>query len=84
MRLIRQQDRILTVLPRSSLSEDKRLYSASGVAWLLPVTLVRSGDENLQKPAIGVYENVAFAAFDLFVAVITDVILSGAPLFPSS
>src|SRR5690242_18400199 len=45
------------------------------------VIRVGSQDKHLHYPPVRIYEEVAFAAFDLFMGVITDVLLDRAPPF---
>jgi hypothetical protein len=45
------------------------------------IILVGRGDKDLQYPSVCIYEEVTLAAFDLFMPVITDVLLATAPPF---
>jgi hypothetical protein len=47
----------------------------------LPFPQVRCRDKHSQNQALGVYHEVALTAFDLYVAVVTEGILTGLPPF---
>src|SRR4029079_18936425 len=46
-----------------------------------PIILVGGRDKHFQKASVGIHEEVTLATLDLFMGVITDIVLAAAPPF---